>query len=70
MLVIHILRTAAVEQGHAARKYTKKKMTKYSSEVLLDGSIPTFRPLIFEHFGLWGDGALNYLTELSKKSKS
>ena len=30
--------------------------------------IRTFQPLILEHFGLWDDGALNYLTELSKKS--
>ena len=73
MLVMHI---AGVETAFAQLLWnkamlldsTQKKMTKYSSEVLLDGSVLTFRPLTFEHFGLWGDGALNYLTELSKKS--
>ena len=34
-----------------------------------DGTTPNFVPLVFEHFGFWGQEADNFLNSLSKKSK-
>ena len=60
---------AAKTCGFAAKKRECIKISKYSQERLPSGDLPAFIPLVFEHFGCWGEEATKYLRHLSKKSR-
>ena len=45
------IKGATKEGGYAAAKREVKKITKYNSELLHDGSKLHMIPLVFEHFG-------------------
>ena len=51
-------------------KREEKKIEKYNHEVLLDGLKPFLIPLVFEHFGRWGQSGELFLDELAKKSRT
>ena len=44
-------------------------MEKHEQEVLLSDRTPTIIPLVFEHFGRWGELAELFLQELAKRQK-
>ena len=47
----------------------QKKILKYQNQIMfLTGGAPKFVPLVFEHFGNWGNEADKFLNDLSKKS--
>ena len=48
---------AASREGVAAMKREEKKEAKYNSELLPEGSCPLVIPLVFQHFGCWGEQA-------------
>ena len=58
-----IVKRASEETGHAAGK-----IVKYQNQITLTGGAPKFVPLVFEHFGNWGNEVDKFLNELSKKS--
>ena len=47
-------------------KWTYRQTEKYSQEQLPGGYTPTLIPLVFEHFGVWGEEASTFLNKLSK----
>ena len=55
--------------GFAAKKREDLKFSKYDQERLASGDSPAFTPLVFEHFGCWGEKAVDYLRVLSRKSR-
>ena len=59
------LRSAATMDGAAARREDTKH-SKYSKEQLPGGYTSTLIPLVFEHFGGWGEEASTFLNKLSK----
>ena len=46
-----------------------RKKSKYEALSVQDATTPNLVPLVFEHFGFWGQEADNFLSSLSKKSK-
>ena len=46
-----------------------RKKSKYGALPVQDSTTPNLVPLIFEHFGFWGQEADNFLNSLSKKSR-
>ena len=49
---------ASNEDGYTAGKAEERKQRKYGQEKLSGtSSLPKFTPLVFEHFGCWGEGA-------------
>ena len=56
-----ILSRAAYIDGAAASRREKVKHTKYDSQLLPGGYTPTAIPLVFEHYGRWGDEAQQFL---------
>ena len=55
--------------GSCSRKEREqKKILKYQNQITLTGGAPKFVPLVFEHFGDWGNEADKFLNDLSKKS--
>ena len=46
-----------------------RKKSKYEALSVQNGTTPNLLPLVFEHFGYWGQEADNFLNSLSKKSK-
>ena len=63
-----IFPTSAITDGAAARRREKRKEDKYQHERLPAGDFLSFVPLVFEHFGRWGEKAEGFLKELSKES--
>ena len=63
-----ILSRAAYIDGAAASRRQKIKHTKYDSQLLPGGFAPTVIPLVFEHYGRWGDEAQQFLKTLSLMS--
>ena len=63
-----IVKRSSEETGHAAEKREQKKIFKYQNQITLTGGAPKFVPLVFEHFGNWGNEADKFLNDLSKKS--
>ena len=65
------IRRAGEKNGYAASKRKEKKIEKYNLEVLLDGSKPFLIPLVFEHFGRWGQSMncswMNWQRSLGQK---
>ena len=51
--------------GAAASRREDIKHSKYSKEQLPGGYTPTLIPLVFEHFGGWGEEASTFLNKLS-----
>ena len=47
----------------------KERRKKYSNQQHPGSCKATFIPLIFEHFGCWGEMADNYLNQLTKRSR-
>ena len=60
-----ILPCAATTGGSAAMRREQIKENKYAQEQLPGGYCPTVVPLVFEHFGHWGEKASEYLRVLS-----
>ena len=52
-----MLPKAAYIDGAAGPTREKNKYTKYNSQQLQGGYVPTAIPLVFEHYGRWGDEA-------------
>ena len=48
----------------AARRREKRKEDKYQHKRLPAGDVVSFVPLVFEHFGRWGEKAEGFLKEL------
>ena len=63
-----VLKRASKEAGYAAERREMRKKSKYKA-VSSGGTTPNLVPLVFEHFGFWGQEADNFLNSLSKKSK-
>ena len=63
-----ILSKAAYIDGAVASRREKIKHTKYDSQLLPGGYAPTAIPLVFEHYGRWGDEAQQFLKTLSLMS--
>ena len=63
-----ILSQASKNDGAAAARREIRKTTKCSQVKISGVSSFSFIPLVFEHFGHWGEEATNYLQELSARS--
>ena len=62
---IDILSKASLFDGAAALRREEIKAKKYLGEILPQGLSPSEVPLVFEHFGQWGEKALKYLDDLA-----
>ena len=51
------------------RQTDRLKIKKYDQELLPGGFQPTFVPIVFEHFGCWGEKVEDYLKKLSQLSR-
>ena len=60
---------SATTQRAAANKRENLKIKKYDQELLPEGFRPTFVPIVWEHFGCWGEKAEDYLKKLSQLSR-
>ena len=61
---------AAIKQDWAAELRQMRKRTKYEKQTMSTGEkCEKVVPLVFEHFGLWGEEAYDYLKELAKGSR-
>ena len=57
------------ENRFAAAKREETKINKYLNQQHPRSCKAAFIPLIFEHFGCWGEKADNYLNQLAKRSR-
>jgi hypothetical protein len=64
----HIISQAAEEDGVAAARREHEKSRKYAAMVDVWGSPSSCVPLVLEHFGRWGQQALQFLDQLSLQS--
>ena len=64
----HIVSQAAKEDGVAAARRQQEKSRKYAEMVDVWGTPSTCVPLVFEHFGRWGEQAHQFLDQLSLQS--
>ena len=64
-----ILSQAADKDGAAAMRREDRKRAKYSQLHLPGTSHLSLIPLVFEHFGRWGEAAASYLQKLSERSR-
>ena len=64
----HVISLAALEDGVAAGKREVEKSKKYAGEWDVWGHPSNCIALVFEHFGRWGDDALQFLHRLSLQS--
>ena len=60
---------SATTQRAAATKRQNLKIKMYDLELLPGGIRPTFVPIVFEHFGCWGEKAEDYLKKLLQLSR-
>ena len=61
---------SATTQRAAATRRENLKIKKYDQELLPRSFRPTFVPIVFEHFGCWGEKAEeDYLRKLSQLSR-
>ena len=65
-----ILNRASKEAGYAAERRAMRKKSKYEALSVQDGTTPNLVPLVFEHFGFWGQETDNFLNSPSKKSRN
>ena len=63
-----ILSQAALEDGAAASKRELEKAQKYGGEWNMWGRTSNCIALVFEHFGRWGQDAVDFLNRLSHQS--
>ncbi len=61
---------SATTQRAAATRRENLKIKKDDKELLPGGFRPTFVPIVFEHFGCWGEKAEHYLKKLSQLSRN
>ncbi|XP_062521014.1 uncharacterized protein LOC134195941 [Corticium candelabrum] len=60
---------SATTQRAAATRRENLKIKKYDQELLPGGFRPTFVPIVFEHFGCWGEKAEDYFEETATAIK-
>ncbi len=60
------VKAASREEGVAAMKREEKKKAEYNSELLPEGSCLLVTPLVFKHFGRWGEQVVRYLNKLAR----
>ena len=60
---------SATTQRAAATRRENLKIKKYNQELLPGGFRPTLVPIVFKHFGCWGEKAEDYLKKLSQLSR-
>ena len=60
---------SATTQRAAATRRENLKIKKYDQELLPGSFRPTFVPIVFKHFGCWGEKAGDYLKKLSQLSR-
>ena len=51
------------------KKEEKKKIEKYSTEKHTGGGSPCLIPLVFKHFGRWGNSEENFLHHIPLRSR-
>ena len=61
-----MVKKSAKECGVAAKKREAVKFAKYAEQQIPGIGSPRMIPIVYEHFGLWGSEATNYLKMLSK----
>ena len=66
---IDIVSRASLFDEAAALRRKEIKAKQYMGEMLPQGSSPSVVPLVFEHFGRWGEKVLKYLDDFSHLSK-
>ena len=64
-----VISHAATADGSAASKREEKKIEKYSKERHTGGGTPCLIPLVFEHFGRWGNNGEKFLHQISLRSR-
>ena len=64
------MKRASRIDGFAASAREDKKKAKYSEHQLPGGSESKCVPLVLEHFGCWGEEALRFLDQLSRKNQN
>ena len=64
------MKRASRIDGFAASTVEDKKKAKYSEHQLPGGSESKCVPLVLEHFGHWGEEALRFLNQLSRKNQN
>ena len=64
-----IISVAATTDGSAASKREGKKREKYSRETHTSGGSPCLIPLVFEHYGRWGNAGEKFLHQISLRSR-
>ena len=67
-LPTYLISTSAKVNGHAASFREKEKIEKYARFRHPGGFTPEVIPLVFEHFGKWGSGAIDFLKSLGDRS--
>ena len=63
-----LISTSAKVNGHTASVREKEKIEKYARFRHPGGFTPEVIPLVFEHFGKWGSGAIDFLKSLEDRS--
>ena len=64
-----LVRSSASLSGHAASIREKEKKEKYHQRQYPGGIQPEVTPLVFEHFGRWGQDAIDFLKSLATRSR-
>ena len=64
------MKRASRIDGFAASAREDKKKAKYSEHQLPGGSESKCVPLVLEHFGHWGEEALRFLNQFSRKNQN
>ena len=60
---------SATTQRAVATRRENLKIKRYDQELLPGGFQPIFVPIVFKHFGCWGEKAEDYLKKLSQLSR-
>ena len=68
-LCMDVLSRAAWLDRAAASRREELKHKKYAAQELSGGFLPSAIPLVFEHYGRWGEEAQKYLRSLSVLSR-
>ena len=60
---------SGMKEGVAAKRREERKEAKYSKLYSSTGEKSSVMPLVFEHFGRWGEKAETYLSSLASRSR-
>ena len=60
---------SGMKEGVAAKRREERKEAKYSKLYSSTGEKSSVVPLVFEHFGRWGEKAETYLSSLASRSR-